>query len=174
MSIVGTIGFTRAADAALLAAAAAVVALLPEAAEVAGAMFAAVRSVKGLAAAGDAAESGVEAEPCPAAAPFAVPAAGAARFRPAAPVSCRRNAGAGVLTRGAVLLTAGPEGAFAYASESLSTKDLDESCCTLVCAQRIRSLPAKDFSPVCRMVKFHQPPERLVHAAHQTIWRRPA
>src|SRR5260370_25901271 len=80
---------------------------------------------------------------------------------------CRTAAGVCVWTASALELVGLREEIFAYASESLSPKECDESCCALVCAQRIAPVPAKDLRAVCRMVKFHQPPNRLKHASYQ-------
>ena len=81
--------------------------------------------------------------------------------------SCR--AATSVCGRTLGMLTLGPclEGTFVYASKRFSPKELAESCCAFVCTQRMALVLAKDLSPVCRIVKFHQPPDRFEHAGLQ-------
>ena len=96
-------------------------------------------------------------------------------FRPVTSIFCRAGAGVCVRTPATLTLVARRAGAAAYASESFSPKEFDESCCALSCAQRIGLEPAKNLSPVCRIVKSHQPPTRLEHGRCQmrSICREP-
>ena len=91
-----------------------------------------------------------------------------ARFRPLTPLSWRTFTDVWEGTPVVPAFAVPRAWLFEYASESFSVKELDEPCGVFACAQRSVLAAAMDLSPVCRMVKCHQPPPFLKHIARQT------